>query len=455
MKTQRESAITMRIQKRKLGFISGICLAILLFVCIVSLSLFSLGSVLSNNGNRASEKVQANQMAEAGVNALAQQIFAGFDSNPTSPTWPTSISSTTLSSAIGGTTRNDGTYSAFVVNTPTPVGTSTIVYTFIIEGDGTSPDGKVTSKIRSTVTESSASGSGSTFPFPTGGVVTNGAVNVNNGAVINSTTGVGDPGIMANGLINIEWCTVAGPIEDASSNLAASIAATHMSSSQSIVAMAAPLVLPSATQVTTWTAAWLASSKEATSTAPGGNILTTANYNNGQYNNNTITAPAYYSGDLDMSNGNTLTLNQNTTAKAPYVLYVHGNINLGGGTFNNNGVLIVCDGTITIGNGQTYNNNNETASAVISLSSNLTQAIVLQGGSGPNGGLFYAPNGGVTSSNNAPINGEIVSGAANGTVTCIGSGGVHSQHGMAGNVVLGGSSTVYSSGSANTYFPTL
>ncbi len=356
-------------------------------------------------------------MAEAGANALFAQIVAGFDSNESSPNWPATLSTTTVYHSNGSTNYADGAYSAMVVNIPSAVTSSgSITYCFVIEGDGTSPDGTVSSRVRCAFTMSSTGVQKGTsdYSFPNDAILSNGSVNMTSAANTQDSAGANEAGIMANGEVSIAvGSAVSGSVQTSSDELSVSQAS---SPDTTVTQMSAPLTFPNASEVASWQASWLGSSQQTTATFPSGNLNTTGSLSG----TSTITAPAYYSGDLDIGSGTT-TLQPDTTAVAPYVLYVNGNINIAqGGTLVNDGVIIVCNGTVTCSSGTTYETSAPTSSALIDLNSNPASAVSLAGASSADVGLIYTPNGGVTLNNAVSYTGTLISGDSGGSVSLSG-----------------------------------
>jgi len=412
-----------------------------LFVTVFAVAVYALASQLSKNASRSAQKIQATQMAETGINTLYAQIIAAFDASSSTPSWPTSISSTTISHTSGSKSYSDGSFTASVINSSSASGSgSTTVYTFVIEGDGTSPDGASKSKVRTTftVTGSSSSSGASAYAFPVDAIVSNGAVNVNNGGNTTDSAGNNKAGIMANGQISVYWgSSVAGLLQTTSAEVSASQANCYQ---QTVTAMSTPLSLPTSSQVSSWQTSWLSIAKEATPSFASGNINSSASYNG----TTTITAPAYYSGDLTIGWGTT-TIQPDSTATKPYVVYVHGNIALNsGGTLINNGAIIVCDGTVTCDNGTTYSTGTSSTSALIDLNSNSTAAVTLAGGTNINIGMIYTPNGGITDNNGANVNGCLIAGSSTSTITLAGGARINYIDGLASSIPI-----VPGSGSAN------
>ena len=421
-------------------------------LAVIGVSYMALSANSSRIAHRAFQKTQATALAEAGVHAMFSQVTQTLRSG--SATMPT-ISSTSLTSTVGSTTYNDGTYSAVVISDPY-VRTAVVdasgnttgyidTYTVTAEGTGTSPDALASSKVRATFTvsqrETQASGSGAAFTFPNDAVVSNGNILLQGSSATHDMTAFHGAGVAANGVIsnNGNAYTIDGAISAAPASFTATqsaLGSTPNCVGNSVTQLAAPISFPDAATVATWKQTWTQESSEATPTYAGGHSLA------GPYSASgtaTLTAPLVINGDLNFSHNAAITLNPEAGVTAPYIMYVHGNINFatGGCDVVNNGVLIVCDGVVTIGKNSTYNTPTSklSTSGIVSLNTS-SNAISLTAGSNEQVGLCYAINGGVLASGTATITGSVISG----------------QTGATGGISLQGNPTINYPGNLNQNF---
>jgi Tfp pilus assembly protein PilX len=420
-------------------------------LAVMGVSYMSMSATSNRIAYRAYQKSQATALAEAGVHAMFSQVTQTLRSG--SSTMPT-IATTSLITTAGGNPTNDGTYSATVLSDPY-VRTAVVdgngnttgyidTYTITAQGVGTSPDGLATSKVHATFTvsqrETEAVGSGAAFTFPNAAVVSNGNVLLQGSSMTKALVTLHGAGVEANGVIsnNGNAYSIDGPIAAAPASYSATTAAlgaTPNCYQNSVSQLASPISFPDAATIATWKATWATEAAETTGNYPSGHTI------NGSYTtpsgNMTLTSPCVINGDLNISHNCTLTLNQDASGASPYIMYVHGNINFatGGCNVTNNGVLIVCDGVVTIGKNSTYTCNNLTSGGLISLNTS-SNAISLTAGSNEQIGLCYAVNGGVLVSGTATVTGAVISG----------------QTGATGGISLQGNPTIAYPGSLNSNF---
>ena len=422
-------------------------------LAVIGVSYMAMSSNSSRIAHRAFQKTQSTALAEAGVHAMFSQVTQTLRSG--SATMPT-ITATSLTSTVGGVTYNDGTYSATVISSPY-VKTAVVdasgnttgyieTYTVTAEGTGTSPDGLTSSKVRATFTvsqrDTDAAGTGAAFTFPDDAVVSNGNILLQGSSATHDMTSFHGAGVSANGVIsnNGNSYSIDGHISAAPASYTATQSALGGSPNclgNSVTQLAAPISFPDAATIATWQRTWASESSEATPTYSGGHTIP------GSYTTPgitmTMTAPLVINGDFNISHQANLTLNPEAGATAPYILYVHGNLTFdqGGCDVVNNGVLIVCDGVVTIGKNSTYNTPTSklTTSGIISLNTS-SNAISLTAGSDEQVGLCYAVNGGVLASGTATITGSVISG----------------QTGATGGISLQGNPTINYPGHLNKNF---
>lgn len=466
------------------GSILSMTLLFLLTSLMVGVGLFTLSGTSSRMAERASQKAQATALAYAGVHALYAQVsqymstYASYTAYAGPRAVPTSGAAPTLSSSINSITQADGTYTASLTN-PTPSPTivfkydskgnivgGTATYTFTARSTGTASNG-VQSTVYATFTikgsQTPASTGGTPFTFANGAMVSNGNVSLQGSARTTDASGGHGAGAMANGVISHKGNSyqVDGPLSASPNSYKATLAAMGTSPNDyggTVTQLPAPVTFPDSATVSSWQDTWTQEAKESWSAFPSGHLLSSYS------GSGTLTTPAYISGNLNVSGS--LTITPDTSAPHPalayanappvYVLYVHGNITFANGNSSllNNGVMIVCDGTISIGKNSTYqvgtypNNTTYTSasgaslkgqpmyqsSGLISLNSS-SNAITMGGNANANVGFVYAVNGGITVAAAATYYGSLVSG----------------QSGSTGGITLQAGSLVYPQGLNSNY----
>lgn len=446
------------------GMVLPMTLLLLLAGLLVGVGVFTLSGTSSQMAERASQKAQATALAYAGVHALYAQVSQYMNTSASYGVYagPSAVpavgSASTLSSTLGGVTSNDGAYSARLTNaTPTPViayvydshgnvtgGTAT--YTFTAKGIGTAPNG-VQSTVYATFiikgSQTPASTGGTPFTFPSGAMVSNGNVVLQGSSRTTDATSNHGAGAMANGVISHKGSSYAvdGPLAAAPNSYSATLAAMGSSPNDyggTVTQLAAPITFPDSATLSSWQDTWTQEAKESWTAFPTGHVL--SSYSGG----GTLTAPAYINGNLSISGA--LTVTPDTMAPHPaaaytgappvYVLYVHGNVTFANGNSSllNNGVMIIADGTVSVGKNSaysvgTYPNNTpyKTASGsslkgqpmyqssgLISFSAS-SNAITMGGNANANVGFVYAINGGITVAAAATYYGSLVSGQSGST----------------------------------------
>ncbi len=444
------------------GSILLMTLTFLLAGLLVGISIFTLAGTSSRLAERARQKSEATELAYAGVHALYAQVSQYMSANTSTSAYvgpsavPSSGSAPTLSSTVGGITTADGTYAASLTNpAPSPVfsnltydkhgnvtgGTST--YTFTAKGTGTAANGVISTVYATFIVRGSqtpASSGGTPFTFPTGAMVSNGNILLQGSSRTTDQSGNHGASALANGVISHKGASYAVDGTLAAAPLSYSATAAAMGSSPNdyggtVTQLAAPITFPNSATIASWQDTWTQEAKEATTPYPSGHLL--SSYSGA----GTLTAPCYISGDLNVSGA--LTVNADTSAAHPalpytsappvYVLYVHGNVTFANGNSSllNNGVLIVADGTISIGKNSTYSVGNYSSStsyksaAGTSLKnqpmyetsgldsfSSSSNAITMGGNANANVGFVYAINGGTTVAAAATLTGSLISGAS-------------------------------------------
>lgn len=392
-----------------------LCLCASMSAIGLATALLWLETTSSKVSYRAWQKVQADVLAESGVEEMFAQIanaYAGQSVN-TSPIPPTTVNGT-----IGGISSTQGTYSAKVISSTSSLSGSVTVVTYRIQGTGVSPDGKTTSIKQSTFSMSTNGPVGS--PLSDMAIKTNGSINISGGAYTKDPSGNHAASVAAN-----------GSIADSSSGMSIDGTASYYVNSNltgkanSTVLLSSQMSFPDSTTTNSWHTAWLAQSQQATASHPSGNIV---NGNLTFSTNGAITAPMYISGNLTVSGGHQLTISVDPSASKPCVLFVHGTVTVSGGSsLLNQGVVIVSDGVMTFSGGSNvYGVTDMVNSGLISFSTDLKNAINISGGSGAaQVGVIYAVNGGATLSGGSSYNGSLTTGGVGNTTTLSGGSSVY------------------------------
>lgn len=406
------------IQKKTRRRIRGsallICVGTVLLAAALAATLLSLASTSSRLAYRSWQKTQADVLAESGIEQMYAQVanaYAGQSVN-NNPIPPTSVVGT-----IGASSVSDGSYSAKVISNTTATSGGVTTTTYVIEGDGTCPDGSVTSKQIASFSESTNGVAGGALGDMA--IKSAGSINMSGGSYTKDPTGTHGAAISAN-----------GSITDSSAGLTIDgtayyyLASTLTGKAYTTNQLTSPATFPDSTTTTNWRSLWLSQAQEATTSYPSGHII---NGNASYSANKTITAPLYITGNLTMSGGHQLTVAVDPSAPKPCVLFVHGTLTISGGSsLLNQGVVIVTDGAQTFSGGSNVYGVTDTAnSALISYSTDLKNAIVISGGSGAAQiGAVYAINGGATLSGGSSYYGSLTTGGVGSTTTLSGGSSV-------------------------------
>jgi hypothetical protein len=392
-----------------------VTMALLLTMAMFGMATVSLAITSSRLADRGFQKAQATALAEAGVHALYTQIAIGME-NTDHPTYPDSLSSTSLTSTIGGAPSTDGTYSACLVNTPAAnTSGSATTYTFVVEGTGTAPNGVTQSKVRSVFTV--IKGALASNPFPNAALESNGTITLSVGARTFDPSGLHLGNVDANDVVDISG---GGSVDGVITVPAAAYSTTQSNCpGQTVQQLSSPLTFPSPSTLSGWANIWQAQAQEATGIFPSGQTLSSFSADSSTVS---LTAPCYISAGLTLTGGASLTVQPDTSVAGPAILYVHGNIVASGGSsITNKGALIISDGTITASGGSSvagYTVTDTTSSGLISLSTSSSGAITLGGGAGANSiGFVYAAEGGATLSGGSQITGSLIAGGTGASVT--------------------------------------
>lgn len=370
---------------------------------------------------RSWQKAQANALAQSGVEQMYAQVANAYanqttDSNPIPPT--------SVVGTIGGSSQSDGSYSANVVSSSSSLSGYVTINSYVIQGAGTSPDGIAASKKVATFSMSTNAPLGSLIADEA--IRTAGNVNMSGGSFTTDPTGTHAASVSANGSI-----TDSSPgltIDGMASYFKPSALAGKARSTQQL---ASQMTFPPAATTTNWRSMWLAQSQQPTATYPAGNIVV-GNLTVGSPAQ-TITAPMYIGGNLNVPGGHQLTVAVDPSASKPCVLFVHGTITVSGGSaLQNKGVVIVSDGNMTFSGGSNvYGVTDMTDSGLICYSADPLNAINISGKSGSaQVGMIYAINGGATLSGGSSFNGSLTCGGLGSTVTLSGGSSIAYQPGF-------------------------
>lgn len=391
-----------------------ICLGTVLLATALATTLLSLSSTASRMSYRSWQKAQADALAESGVEQMYSQIANAYygQSADTNPIAPTSVVG-----QIGGSSSSDGSYSASVVSSVTSTSGSVRMITYAIEGDGTSPDGKTTSKMIATFSESTAAPQGANLGDVA--IKSAGKINMSGGSYTSDPTGTHGAGVSANDTVN-----------DGSPGLTIDGTAFYYNNSNvsgkavNTVQLLSPASFPDSTTTTGWRTTWISQSQQATTTYPLGHTVSgNLNYNASQ----TLIAPMYISGNLSIGGaGHQLMIAPDPAVSKPCVLFVHGNVSLAAGTsLLNEGVVIVSDGKITLNGGpgaNSYSASDLNDAGLVSFNTDPNNAINIQSGHGISSqvGMLYAVNGGATLGGGASFYGSLTTGGTTGTANLAG-----------------------------------
>lgn len=428
--------------RQRRGFALMLTLVTLTIIALLCLSCYSLSTTLFSVSNRAYQKVQATALATAGAQSLYTQLAVALEKGTyTGTAAQNTVAQTSLSSTFGTSATQDGSYSASVISATTSTDSTkspVTIYTFVIQGVGTSADGFTQSKTQVTFTDTKP------YPgndFPNGALVSSGDIRLSNKSATRDIDTLHDAGAWANGVISSsdKQYNIDGVISVAPGGYSGTVASLgsspndHPPSGTTAVRQINPSMyaFPSTATVSTWQNNKIA---QAQST---GTWTSTGIVGNGTVGMNTtgttvITGPAYINGDLVLGSGTT-TLSANSNTSAPNVVYVHGNVSFSttSGTLENNGVIFVCDGTFTSGNSTQYRIYGTTSgntgagsnplyatSGLLSLNSS-ANAVTFSSSVSSTIGFVYAINGGITLNGSADLTGSVTSGqgSAGGGVT--------------------------------------
>ena len=358
--------------------------AVLLLLTIAMLAIITLANLSITSVRltaRGQNRAIALSLAEAGVDNTVDEIRR---SRTYTGTGGTSIAldggtfQTTVSSIVGTTNLLD------------------------ITSVGTTTSGR-TCEVRARVNYSGLS-------VGYGAMISNGDINVNGSVTVQtSPASQHNANLLANGNITIadpatkiDGALVAG----GTVSKPASVTYTEVQSG------APPIAFPTPETIADMKAGWLADAHAGGDTIlPGGSIKLTKG-------TTTFTGPQYIKGDIVLSSNATATF----SGTSP--IYIDGNITMSGKTKITNSVNLIVSGTITqsgsSSSGYPTYDTSGTLPSLISLSSDLTNAITLTGNSNSQYAMVYAVNGGITVSGSSNLKGTLVAGGVGASITSSG-----------------------------------
>ncbi len=463
-----------RAQLRQQGFATTAALFFVICVGVMAVTMLSLSSLSSKMTALTAEKLQANALAETGLQVFSDRIRSQMRADES---YPFSMGVTALNIDRDGTDRQVGTYSAKLlavrkVEVDIDQGGSKIrraTYTFSIEASGSTVQGKASTivgkitgyvdhRLRNVVTTVADQNGGSydQLSFPIGAIVSNGQINVetddglktfaangqdahvlaNQGMTWNPATGA-KAGVTSSTVLDCQgqYLVPQGSAYDftvSNSGIGNSNGSVNYrnpampaagdfpgSPPNSVLRLGGEVNFADDAQVDTWTSKWqtVASGTGATTIAGGTSVSALPKNGSGQP---IIGTPATINGDLDIGSGEEIRLVPNSSDPKKNIIVVKGNIkNLG--KIRNLGVTLVVEGKYSdsasskymIDNvGSPFGDRDTTVmrSAFISVNKS-PDAVVLKAGGDLQTGLIYAAKGGIQVLGNAPdITGSLVSG---------------------------------------------
>ena len=408
------------------------CICILLVLAMFGAAILELTVLTSRASYMGWQKEQANAMAVSGVKAMHAQIsFSnGAALNDAPIPW------TTVSSDLGGSTVENGSFSARVVNVESSglAGQTTHVYT--VEGSGKAAGVPTTSVVlaRFTVTVGSDLG----IPVADKAIYANGDVNLLSGAYTSDPTGYERASVASNGSTTV--ISIPNAIDGTASYYGAS---SLSGSAKTLDPLSSPLVFPTDTEMTDFYNRSLLLASKPTPSYPAGHVLS----GNATYSSSmSISAPMRITGDLTVGNGATLTINVDPSAPKPVIVFVDGSVivNTGGSIINNGAIIVSGDSMHFQGASDVYRSNDLVNSGLFSFAYDPASAITFNTTPGSASvGTVYAVNGGINLSGGTAFTGSITS------------------RGSGSTTISGGTSLIYSGGnpsfgkSGETSFGTL
>jgi hypothetical protein len=347
------------------GFATIAILSLVLVVTLTLLFMFNTSLTQLRMSRSGQNKATGLALAEAGVDDTVDQLrkdhgFAG----------PVSGALTTDTGA------NFGSYNATISTTSDP-------YVRLVNSTGTNPDGS-TQRVAALINLDMR-------PLGWAAILSNGDVNVNGGALVNSNPAdlhISD--VIANGNISM----------GGSSTVDGTLVAGGTTSGQGYFPSQTgqpTYPFPDSAEQTQMKADWV------TQAMAGGQI-------SGVNNSATITAPKYINGDINLSSYSTVTLNGSG------VIYVNGNVKMTANSVLTNGVTLVVRGTVNQSGQSIYKITpgilpTPTLVAIGTGASVNDTVISLTGGSLANQqGIIYAMNGSIKVAGGSLFVGELVAG---------------------------------------------
>lgn len=448
--------------KRRLKLNQGVSLPIAVLFFVVTAGITIGATTLADSGHRvavaASNKMQADSLAESAVYALYDKIWRQLRVDGT---YPTVLASAMLTSTIDGFPRELGEYSASVVSvtrgtTDLGDGMTQEDFTFTLLGYGKAPNG-TDSEINATFNGSQvrmlSGASISKAAFLPAAIQSNTNVAVVNDAGFTTVSPSAAPKtahVFANQ--DIDWCrdngsrvgtgstkltvdgrvmvsktadttyydfTKARFIDYKSQGILRSVGDSRLNVSNSEVVPSAQRVFPSQAQVDTWTTQWESDIKANSSSLVLTTIGSIGSLLDTKAGASTLTAPAYIDGDLIVDSGTVLKLAPTDPDPAKNIVMVTGNVkNLG--EIQNMGVTLYCIGKYSDTPSSTYKVQAPTGAVMTDALNNAalvsasvgSDAISISSDASMPYGLVYAAKGGITISGNGVVAGALVSGSS-------------------------------------------
>ena len=368
------------------GAVMVVTLFFMMIVFMLVATMMSAATGAHRLAARGAQKVQSKTLAEAAVHAHYDAIKKAL---ATDGNYPTTRPAMTLFSTVNGVTSADGTYSSRIIGSPIKLSLPLLnsnnvnvgiklVWTFVIEGEGVSPDGQTHSKVRASFTaiQLRATALGATAPsFASNSAVqSNGDVEmVTNGGLRFTSSSGGSANVLAND--GAVWQAASGKKEDIKiANVinvegqlmvprspdpayATTVGVNGMGNANGSVnyqtrAVTGQSPVPANTingiagsqnfaddsQVAAWKQDWM--DKASTGVHYSGTV-TPQSLPLNVLGERRITAPAYINGDLLVNSG-TVYLQPNTDTKKPNVVYVTGNISNATKIYNRGSRACLC-----------------------------------------------------------------------------------------------------------------
>ncbi|MES1227058.1 MAG: hypothetical protein ABUL72_00215, partial [Armatimonadota bacterium] len=447
--------------KRRLKLKKGISMPVSVLFFVVTAGITIGATTLADSSHKvsvaATNKQQANSLAETGVYAFYDNLWRQLR---TDGTYPSSLTTKTLVSNIDGVNKKVGEYSASIVSVTKNTsdlgdGMTQEDYTFTVLGYGKAPNGtdaEINATFSGSQVRQAAGTASGTAAFLPAAMQSNTDISVTSELgfkTISPLTSPGSAHVFANQ--NVDWkrkdgsrngilgtsIKIDGHLMVSKSSdtsfydftqsrwsdygaqgLYHSTGDSRLNIGDDNVVPSAQRVFPSQAQVDGWTTTWEKSIKSnATSslyTAPLSSSTLTATIGV-----KTLNAPAYIDGNLSVEAGDILQLMPTSSDPAKNIVMVTGDI-LNSGKIMNCGVTLYCIGKYSDTPASQYS---VTAPLLGSLKAALNNASLVSGSVDPDAikissdasssyGLVYSAKGGVQITGNGSFDGAIVAGSS-------------------------------------------